>query len=283
MSAEPLPILKPLIEDINSQHIGYFLMTNHFRKLMIKWNAEVVWDNTYQKVKRERTYMATFLDHEPFDCLDAFILIANNNFTRDKDAFYNFVHMVIYHFHYWKDKDINLPFDELIEDYEMLGFPEKMTSQLSALKNEKYGIPGPSSAVPDEIWNADRLQETLNKMDKAIRNGEYNLTLTYCYSALEGLFKSFIQEKELTPSPTDQLPKLAVFVRDHLKSEFASRSQQVPEQMLNLIPTITNAVANARNSHSESHFDKTSEQWMAEFSRDCVHSIGRLIVNFLNQ
>lgn len=164
----------------------------------------------------------------------------------------------------------------------MLGFPEIMINQLRELRQEKYGLPGPISAMPDEIWNADRLQSMLSKMDTAIHKGEYNLTLTYYYSALEGLFKSFIKEKELIPPQTDQLPKLAGFVRDTLNSSFIELGKEMPEQMLNLIPTITNAVANARNSHSESHFDKKSEQWMAESARDCVHSIGRLIIHFLH-
>lgn len=163
---------------------------------MIKKNAEVAWAAVYEKVKNERNYFFTSFDHTLFDCLDAFILILNNNYQRDKNAFYNFAHMVIYSFHYWDEKDIQLPFDDLLDDYEMLGFPEIMVNQLKQLKQEQYGLPGPVSSVPGEIWNAEKLQTTLSKMDSAIQAGDFNLTLTYCYSALEGLFKSFIQERQ---------------------------------------------------------------------------------------
>lgn len=280
MSVNPLPILEPLINDINSQYVGYFLKTNYFKKLMIKQKFENTWISTYENVKKNRTYLALSFDHEPFDCLDAFILIVNSAYQQDKKLFYSFVNLVIIEFHYWDEKEIKLPFKDLIEDYEMLDFPSEYLAQLNTLYKEA-SISGPISAVPEEIWNAEKLQSTLDKMDLSISKGEYNLTLTYCYSALEGLFKSFIKEKIITGPKTDQLPRLAGVVRDYLKTEFENQGKEIPELILNLIPTITNAVANARNTHSDSHFDKSAEKWMAEFSRDCVHSIGRLIIHFL--
>ncbi len=32
---------------------------------------------------------------------------------------------------------------------------------------------------------------------------------------------------------------------------------------------------------SDSHFDGESDKWLAEFARDCVNSIGRLILKFI--
>lgn len=280
MSIKPLPVLEPLVNDINSQYVGYFLKTNYFKKLMIKQKFENTWISTYENVKKNRNYLALSLDHEPFDCLDAFVAILNSAYQQDKKLFYSFVNLVIIEFHYWEEKEIKLPFKDLIEDYEMLDFPHQYMAQLKELQQEE-SVTGPISTVPEEVWNGEKLKGTLKKMDISISKGEYNLTLTYCYSALEGLFKTFIREKNITAPNTDQLPKLAGVVRDHLRNEFESQGKEVPELILNLIPTITNAIANARNTHSDSHFDKIAEKWMAEFSKDCVHSIGRLVVNFL--
>ena len=75
--------------------------------------------------------------------------------------------------------------------------------------------------------------------------------------------------------------QLAGIVRDYLKDLLISGSVNYPEQMLQLIPTITNAISNARNRYSESHFDRDADKSMAEFSRDCVNAIGRLIIKFI--
>ena len=50
-----------------------------------------------------------------------------------------------------------------------------------------------------------------------------------------------------------------------MKSDFDKKGIAYPEQMINLISTITNAVSNARNGFSESHFDRKSDKWLAEF------------------
>ncbi len=207
MSVNPLPILEPLMHDINSQHVGYFLKTNNFKKLMIKNKFENTWISTYENVKKNRNYVALSFDHAPFDCFDAFVAISNSAYQQDKQLFYSFVHLVVYEFHYWNEKEIKLPFKELIEDYEMLDFPEQYLEQLNAMCAETTA-PGPTSAVPEEIWNAEKLKSTLDKMDTSISSGEYNLTLTYCYSSLEGLFKSFIKEK-ITTEPKTEPPSQA--------------------------------------------------------------------------
>ena len=53
--------------------------------------------------------------------------------------------------------------------------------------------------------------------------------------------------------------------------------------MLTLISTITSAISNARNSHSTSHFDADSYDWLAIYTRDCVNTIGRLVMRFINR
>jgi hypothetical protein len=56
---------------------------------------------------------------------------------------------------------------------------------------------------------------------------------------------------------------------------------QAPEQIINSIPTITNAIANSRNGFSESHFDQDAKIWLATYTRDLTNSIGRLLTHFM--
>lgn len=118
-------------------------------------------------------------------------------------------------------------------------------------------------------------------MDLSIKSTEFNLTLTYAYSCLEGLYKAFINEKIPEKSGLTDLNQMSKAVKDYLKDHFEKNDTRYPEHMVNLISTITFAISNARNSFSESHFDEKSDKWLAEFSRDCVNSIGRLIINFI--
>jgi HEPN domain-containing protein len=146
-----------------------------------------------------------------------------------------------------------------------------------------YSNPVPKSRIPDSIWNAEKLDSVLNKMDLSIKNGEYNLTITYAYSCLEGLYKAFLIERIPEKMHIDKLNQLSKAVRDYLIDYFVKENISYPEQIINLIPTITNAISQARNSFSDSHFDGESEKWLAEFTRDCVNSIGRLIIKFIKE
>lgn len=118
-------------------------------------------------------------------------------------------------------------------------------------------------------------------MEKTILNGEYNLTLTYAYSCLEGLFKAYIHSNISKISQESDWAKLSKLVKKNLVEYFNESEIQYPEKVIDLIGTITNAVSNARNSFSESHFDNDSDKWLAEFVKDCVNSIGRLILKFI--
>ena len=54
-----------------------------------------------------------------------------------------------------------------------------------------------------------------------------------------------------------------------------------PEEIVNTIPTLTNGIANSRNSFSESHFAKDANKWLAIYTRDLTNSIGRLLLHFV--
>ncbi|CAM1343201.1 HEPN domain-containing protein [Tenacibaculum amylolyticum] len=275
---EPIPKLEPLSDNLKDLDIGEFLKSREFKRYCIKAGLDGYWRDLYNHVKNNRTYLSLGMDHEKYDSIDALNLLLNNLYQDYNNQFYNFIKDFLYAFSNWTNETLNLR--KIVEDLELLNCPKEILEVVSNLDNFNTNAV-PKSDIPDIVDNARKLEESLEKMDGSIRNNEFNLTLTYAYSCLEGIFKAYVENKQLPESSETELSKLSKAVKTNLKQHFEENGKKYPEQMLNLISTITNAVSNARNNFSESHFDKNSDKWLAEFARDCVNSIGRLILKFV--
>lgn len=140
---------------------------------------------------------------------------------------------------------------------------------------------GPIAAIPKNVWNSDRLTKYLEEMDKSINDKKFNYTLTLAYTCLEGFYKSFIRRCIPDKADIKDLNPMAKIVREYVKTYHSEKKIEYPEQILNLITTITNAISNSRNSFSESHFNEVAQEWLAEFVRDCVNTIVRLLLKFV--
>ena len=275
---EIIPKIEPLFEDLKRLNLGQFLLSQDFKRYCIKINFEESWRNAFKHAKSERRYFCVDIDHDLFDSIDALGLILNRLYQSDKDNFFGFVHDLLLIYTQWSKNDLRVK--DILDDLALLSAPENIILGIEKLGNY-FSTPVPKTSIPEKMWNSEKLESFLRKMDDSIKEEEYNTTLTYAYSCLEGLFKSFIVEKMPEKSELDKLNQLSVADRDYLKGDFCSRGIEYPEQVLNLIPTITNAISTARNSFSNSHFDGESQKWLAEFARDCVNSIGRLIIKFI--
>lgn len=139
------------------------------------------------------------------------------------------------------------------------------------------GIRVPQPVVEDDTWNADRLKKYLEKMDKAYNAGEYEQTNTLAYTFLEGLFKAFLAEKD-PGFKVDFLIPMGKRVRDIIEDEVGS---DYPTSLTKLISTVANNISEVRNKYSDSHFDRTAEMSIAQFSRDLVNSVGRYVLSFM--
>lgn len=159
--------------------------------------------------------------------------------------------------------------------------PEKTTAIRQLLSSQTQQVQGPQATIPQDIWNADRLVEYLERMDASITTGNYELTLTLAYTCLEGFYKSFIKEKIPSQITLTELVRMAVQIRDYIKSQLDANGIAYPEQVLILISTVTNAVCNARNNFSDSHSGNRAEKWVAVYLRDNVNSIVRMLLNFI--
>lgn len=275
---EPLSKIEPLIEDIKALQIGDYLKSTEFKRYLVQENFDESWRNAYNQAKDERRYITSFLDHDYFDSISALVIILNFLFINNKQHFYHFVHDLLWGYIQWSKQDINIQI--IVKDLELLKPPKEIIEKI-LLIDQYYSSSVPQTIVPFSILNAEKLDSLLKEMDSTIRNQQYNLTLTYAYSCLEGLFKTYVIEKIPTEVNVDQLNQLSHIVRDHIKKSFDDQNIKYPEPMLTLITTITFAISNARNSFSDAHFDANSEKWLAEFARDCVNTIGRLILKFI--
>lgn len=275
---EIIPKIELLFKDLKRLELGRFLLSQDFKRYCIKINFEESWRNAFIYAQNERGYYCVGMDHDLFDSIDALGLILNKLYQSDRGNFFGFVHDLLLTYTQWSRTDLWVK--DILDDLALLSAPENIVLGIEKLGNY-FSVPVPKASIPEKIWNSEKLESFLRKMDDSIKEEEYNTTLTYAYSCLEGLFKSFIVEKMPEKSGLDKLNQLSVAVRDYLKGDFCSRGIEYPEQVLNLIPTITNAISTARNSFSNSHFDGESQKWLAEFARDCVNSIGRLIIKFI--
>jgi hypothetical protein len=141
------------------------------------------------------------------------------------------------------------------------------------------GGPGhaPSAEVPDDIWSADRLNRYLAEIDASLGRAEYARAVTVAYSALEGFHAAFFRAK----SPGVVVPKdllvLSRFARDWLRANASG----YPDEILNLLNPISNAVDRARNRFGDAHFEGEAGRWLAIYVRDLVNSQVRLLLHFI--
>ncbi|MDR5867478.1 hypothetical protein [Halomonas koreensis] len=142
------------------------------------------------------------------------------------------------------------------------------------------GNPVPKVKVPVDAWNSERLNVTLAKIDNAIDSGNFNNAMTLAYTCLEGLYKSYIRKHSPENESQTELIPLSKIVRDDIVAKLNKRGP-FPQQMVTSISTLTSAIANSRNSFSDSHFDNDANRWLAGYSRDLVNSLGRLLLHFI--
>lgn len=141
-----------------------------------------------------------------------------------------------------------------------------------------YAVPTP--VVPQDLWNSEKLNNSLKDIDSAIDAQHYNRATTLAYTCLEELYKAYVRRHVPSRADLSDLMPLCKVVKDDIIEKLKARGP-FPEQIVNAIPTLTNAVGNSRNGFSESHFADDADKWLALFARDMTNSIGRLLLHFI--
>lgn len=138
----------------------------------------------------------------------------------------------------------------------------------------------PTTVVPVDLWNSEKLNNSLKDIDHAIDAHHYNRATTLSYTCLEGLYKAYVRTHVPEQAALTDLMPLCKVVKDDISKKLQAQGP-FPVEIVNAMPTLTNAIANSRNGFSESHFGDDSQRWLALFARDLTNSIGRLLLNFM--
>lgn len=138
----------------------------------------------------------------------------------------------------------------------------------------------PTTVVPVDLWNSEKLNNSLKDIDHAIDAHHYNRATTLSYTCLEGLYKTYVRKHVPAQATLTDLIPLCKVVKDDISKKLQTQGP-FPVEIVNAMPTLTNAIANSRNGFSESHFGDDSQRWLALFARDLTNSIGRLMLNFM--
>lgn len=138
----------------------------------------------------------------------------------------------------------------------------------------------PVTVVPVDLWNSEKLNKSLKDIDQAIDAHHYNRATTLSYTCLEGLYKAYVRKHVPDQAGLTDLMPLCKVVKDDISKKLQAQGP-FPVEIVNAMPTLTNAIANSRNGFSESHFGDDSQRWLALFARDLTNSIGRLMLNFM--
>lgn len=138
----------------------------------------------------------------------------------------------------------------------------------------------PTTVVPADLWNSEKLNNSLSDIDHAIDAHHYNRATTLSYTCLEGLYKTYVRKHVPDQVGLTDLMPLCKVVKDDISRKLQAQGP-FPVEIVNAMPTLTNAIANSRNGFSESHFGVDSQRWLALFARDLTNSVGRLMLNFM--
>lgn len=142
------------------------------------------------------------------------------------------------------------------------------------------GYAVPTTVVPVDLWNSEKLNKSLKDIDQAIDAHHYNRATTLSYTCLEGLYKAYVRKHVPEQAVLTDLMPLCKVVKDDISKKLQAQGP-FPVEIVNVMPTLTNAIANSRNGFSEAHFGDDSQRWLAVFARDLTNSIGRLLLNFM--
>ena len=137
-------------------------------------------------------------------------------------------------------------------------------------------IPGPIATVPQDSWNAERLQKYLQRVDSCVSAREYERAVSLAYTCLEGFYKAFVVRHIPAAAAETEIIALSKAIKKFLQDTLAV----YPEEAISMITHISHTVDRARNRFSEAHFDEDAAHWLAAFVRDLVNTQIRLLLNF---
>lgn len=277
---KPIPTIKPIINTLRETNIGYFLASKEFERFCVTIGFQDNWSHAYEFAKNKRSFVALSIDHKPFDCVDALVALLNTYFEKKLSSFYFLLYNVVAQYQNWPNREYEIDFISLKSDLEAIKADVEYINEI--LKLEKIELKDNiEQSVSENVWSASQLNGIVQNISKSIKSKNYNDALTHCYTALEGIFKIYLKTFKLDYKERSDIIQLSNLVKSHLKNTFNDLTFVSHNNSLNLLTTITHAIANCRNKSSSSHFGAEADLYSATFHRDNVHTVVNLLSKIL--
>jgi len=61
--------IEPLVNDLKKLNIGYYLISNYFKKYCVKAGIDELWGEVFSEAENNRNYYSVGFNHEPHDII----------------------------------------------------------------------------------------------------------------------------------------------------------------------------------------------------------------------
>lgn len=163
MSVEIKPRYEILYSDLKNHLIGDYLVSREFKLVMSQKGNYESWQNTYEKVKNDRSYVSIGFDHNRGDNIDT--LAAYLNAIDDYGHIEYIVAVIIVSFIDYKKN--NEDFNDVIESMNIAGFSEESITEVKNAyeKHKAKSLPEKEVKVKEATKN---LKSAVNKNKKDV-------------------------------------------------------------------------------------------------------------------
>ncbi|MCC6725109.1 MAG: hypothetical protein IT258_11410 [Saprospiraceae bacterium] len=132
------------------------------------------------------------------------------------------------------------------------------------------------------LWNTDKLNRHLSRIDGAIMAGRYNLALKLAHRSLKQYYSTHISTHNISVDPisTDNIRVMAIYICRHLMAHF--RKYEIPynERRLMFITLVSNVIFLTTMSIS-SEDDYLADKATATYARENVSSIISYLMRYM--
>jgi hypothetical protein len=125
------------------------------------------------------------------------------------------------------------------------------------------------------LWNTEKLNKNLSRIDGAIMAGRYNLALKLAHRCLKQYYHCCITSNNI---PTEQMQAdnvrlMAIHICRHLMSYFRKYEIPYSERRLMFISLVSNVIFISTMNLSSDSEEFLADKAMATYARENVHNI----------
>ena len=124
------------------------------------------------------------------------------------------------------------------------------------------------------LWNTERLNKDLARIDGAIMAGRYNLAMKLAHRSLKQYYSVFLQSKEIYTDQmkADNVRQMAIYISKYLLKYFRKYDIPYSERRVIFISLVSNFIFIATMNLSDSD-DCLTDKATATYARENVYHI----------